>query len=140
MTDIVSLLNPEQQTAVQTIEGPLLIIAGAGTGKTRTLVHRLAYLAGRKGIPAEKLLAITFTARAADEMRVRVASLCSAGIDLAGLCIGTIHAFCYQILKNEGHRLNAVTDVKLVSPAEQARIIKKLVPQCIAERRTLPGL
>lgn len=134
MIDIVSSLNPDQQIAVQTIEGPLLIIAGAGTGKTRTLVHRMAYLAGRKGIPAKKLLAITFTARAADEMRARVASLCSAGIDLAGLCIGTIHAFCYQILKNEGRRLNALTDVKLVSPAEQARIIKKLVPHCIAER------
>lgn len=134
MIDIVASLNPEQQEAVQTTEGPLLIIAGAGTGKTRTLVHRMAYLTGRKGIPAEQLLAITFTTKAAEEMRARVASLCSAGIDLAGLRIGTIHAFCYQILKNDGRRLNAVTDVKLASPTEQALIIKKLVPQFVAER------
>ncbi len=129
MIDLLASLTPEQQSAVQTIDGPLLIIAGAGSGKTRTLVHRLAYLADVKGIPAEKLLAITFTTKAAEEMRSRVVSLCSAGIDLAELWIGTIHAFCYQILKNNGQRRSAVTDVKLVSLAEQALILKSLVPQ-----------
>ena len=129
MIDLLSSLNPSQRLAAHTIDGPLLIIAGAGTGKTQTLVHRLAYLAAAANIPAEKLLAITFTTKAANEMRERVFGLCRTGIDLSGLFVGTIHSLCYQILKNEGRAHNAAPDFELLSPADQALILKNLVPE-----------
>ena len=129
MIDLLSSLNPSQRLAVQTIDGPLLIIAGAGTGKTQTLVHRLAFLVSVHDIPAEKLLAITFTTKAANEMRERVFGLCRTGIDLSGLFVGTIHSLCYQILKNEGRAHNAAPDFELLSPADQALILKNLVPE-----------
>jgi DNA helicase-2/ATP-dependent DNA helicase PcrA len=129
MIDLLSSLNPSQRLAVQTIDGPLLIIAGAGTGKTQTLFHRLAFLSSIHGIPAEKLLAITFTTKAANEMRERVFSLCRTGIDLSGLFVGTIHSLCYQILKNEGRAHNAAPDFALLSPADQALILKNLMPE-----------
>ncbi len=129
MTSLLSSLNQSQRTAVQTIEGPLLIIAGAGTGKTRTLVHRLAYLVAEKEIPPEKLLAITFTTRAAEEMRERVGGLCQEGIDLSSLWVGTIHALCYQILKNEGCAVRFVPDFEIISPTDQAGIIRILAKQ-----------
>ena len=129
MIDLLASLNESQRVAVQTIDGPLLIIAGAGTGKTQTLVYRLAYLASVQAIPAHKLLAITFTTKAADEMRGRMSGLCRIGIDLSGLFVGTIHSLCYQILKNEGRALNAVPDFELVSIADQALILKNLASQ-----------
>ena len=129
MIDLLSSLNPSQRLAAQTIDGPLLIIAGAGTGKTQTLVHRLAYLVAEADIHAEKLLAITFTTKAANEMRERVSGLCRKGINLSGLFVGTIHSLCYQILKNEGRALNADPDFEIISPADQALILKNLVPE-----------
>jgi DNA helicase-2/ATP-dependent DNA helicase PcrA len=129
MIDLLSSLNPSQRLAAQTTDGPLLIIAGAGTGKTQTLVHRLAFLVSIHGIPAEKLLAITFTTKAAHEMRDRVFGLCRTGIDLSGLFVGTIHSLCYQILQNEVRALNAAPDFELLSPADQALILKNLVPE-----------
>ena len=102
--DVLSGLNPAQKTAVETLSGPLLILAGAGSGKTKTLTHRIANLI-QHGVPERNILAVTFTNKAAGEMRQRLWKLLGNDDGDAPRSfmpyMGTFHGICVQILRRE---------------------------------------
>jgi DNA helicase-2/ATP-dependent DNA helicase PcrA len=129
MSGILSALNQRQLLAATAVDGPILVIAGPGTGKTRTLIHRLVYLVSEARVPGENLLAITFTTKAADEMRERVKVLCHMGFDLSSIWIGTIHSLCYEILKHEGGILKLPENFEIISPSDRACIILSLAKE-----------
>ncbi|HEY0350023.1 MAG TPA: UvrD-helicase domain-containing protein, partial [Pyrinomonadaceae bacterium] len=107
MTDFLSQLNPQQREAVTTGDGPLLILAGAGSGKTRVIAHRIAYLIAERGMWPRNILAVTFTNKAAEEMRKRVTRLIE-GLEIGSApLIATFHGLCVRILRRDIETLNA---------------------------------
>jgi DNA helicase-2/ATP-dependent DNA helicase PcrA len=104
--DFLSSLNPEQQIAVQHTEGPLLILAGAGSGKTRVIAHRIAYLIAEKGVAPWNILAVTFTNKAAEEMRLRVQRLLREQELSSAPPVSTFHSLCVRILRQDIEKLN----------------------------------
>lgn len=96
-------LNPEQREAVSYSSGPLLVLAGAGSGKTRVIAHRIAHLVREEGVSPHEILAITFTRKAAAEMRRRVETL--LGSRIMGAWIGTFHSVCARILRENASKL-----------------------------------
>ena len=126
MNDFLQELNSSQRVAVSTVDGPVLIIAGAGTGKTRTIVYRLAYLVEQADIAPHNLLALTFTVKAAEEMRAQAQALCSAGIDLGAVTVGTFHSLCFDILKQYGDSIGLPDEFSIISPPEQQNLIAEL--------------
>jgi DNA helicase-2/ATP-dependent DNA helicase PcrA len=103
--DFLSSLNPEQRIAVQQTEGPLLILAGAGSGKTRVIAHRIAYLIAEKGVAPWNILAVTFTNKAAQEMRQRVQRLLRDQQLSSAPLVSTFHSLCVRILRQDIEKL-----------------------------------
>src|SRR5271154_257568 len=102
--DFLQGLNPQQQAAVSHVEGPLLLLAGAGSGKTRVITHRIAHLVEAHHVPGPGILAVTFTNKASQEMRERVQNLLGLG-SREGPVVSTFHSFCVRLLRRDGARL-----------------------------------
>jgi DNA helicase-2/ATP-dependent DNA helicase PcrA len=120
-------LNPAQREAVLHTEGPLLVIAGAGSGKTRVLTHRVAHLISALGIKPNEILAITFTNKAAGEMRDRLATM--LGPVARAIWILTFHAACGRILRSEAERLGYKSNFTIYDSADQVRLVKQVLEE-----------
>lgn len=120
-------LNPSQQQAVQHTDGPLLILAGAGSGKTRVITYRIAYLMRVHAVPAEWILAVTFTNKAAEEMRQRVQVL--LGVSASSVWVSTFHAACARILRREAAAARLSPQFVIYDTTDQLTLIK----QCLKE-------
>lgn len=120
-------LNPQQQKAVQTTNGALLLMAGAGSGKTRVLTHRIAYLLGEKGVAPWNVLAITFTNKAAREMRERIDKL--VGPEAEDIWISTFHSMCVRILRRDIDRIGINRNFTILDAGDQLTVVKKIMKE-----------
>ncbi len=120
-------LNEAQREAVTTTEGPLLVIAGAGSGKTRVLTYRVAYLLGEIGVQPNEILAITFTNKAAAEMRSRIEA--AVGPRARAIWILTFHAACGRILRREAERLGYRSNFTIYDQADQLRLVRSCLEE-----------
>ncbi|WP_346988050.1 DNA helicase PcrA [Bacillus velezensis] len=124
---LLSGLNPVQQEAVKTTDGPLLLMAGAGSGKTRVLTHRIAYLMAEKHVAPWNILAITFTNKAAREMKERVESILGPGAD--EIWISTFHSMCVRILRRDIDRIGINRNFSILDTADQLSVIKGILKE-----------
>ncbi len=131
----LSKLNDKQQEAVRTTEGPLLILAGAGSGKTSTMTHRIAYLIEEKGVDPYSILAVTFTNKAANEMRERVEALCSG---TRGMWIMTFHAMCLRILRNDAEAIGFDRNFVIYDTTDQKTVIKNIIKEKNLDSKEYP--
>ncbi len=122
---IVKRLNPEQARAVTTTTGPLLILAGAGSGKTRVLAHRIAYLVGVENVKPWQILAVTFTNKAAAEMRERILAL--VGDEGSKVAMGTFHALCARVLRRDGAAIGIDRRFAIYDTDDQTGIVKAVL-------------
>src|SRR6266446_8267542 len=116
-------LHPEQREAVLHIKGPLLILAGAGSGKTRVITSRVAYLVGDGHARPEEVLAVTFTNKAAEEMRARVSTL--LGSDCSRMWVSTFHALCARLLRREAPAIGLSRDFVIYDSSDQLTVVKQ---------------
>ncbi len=132
-------LNPQQREAVEAAEGPLLILAGAGSGKTRVITYRIAHLIENLGVEPDAILAVTFTNKAAAEMAERVERL-AGGRSLARPLISTFHSFCVRVLRRDIEALNAGyrRDFAIYDEDDQAATVKAVMKQLGLDTKQLP--
>src|SRR5256712_13719934 len=125
--NVTLALNPQQDAAVRHPGGPLLVLAGAGSGKTRVLTARIAHLIRERGVAPSRIFAVTFTNKAAGEMRARVAAL--LGADPRGLWIGTFHALSARLLRREAALLGFGSNFTIYDQDDSESFIKRLLEQ-----------
>jgi DNA helicase II / ATP-dependent DNA helicase PcrA len=125
--DILAKLNPAQKEAVESIEGPVLILAGPGSGKTRVITHRVAYLINVCGIKASHIMAVTFTNKAAREMEERLKALVGSSVE--NLTLGTFHAICARILRRDGKALGIEPAFIIYDDEDQVNLIKRALQE-----------
>ena len=125
--DLLSSLNPEQQEAVVQTDGALLILAGAGSGKTRVIAHRIAHLVSSDICPPDRILAVTFTNKAAEEMRTRVETL--LGTDCRQMWLSTFHALCARLLRREAPHIGLSRDFVIYDSTDQLTVVKQAMRQ-----------
>ena len=125
--EIVTNLNPEQARAVTTTDGPLLILAGAGSGKTRVVAHRIAYLIGVKAVQPRRILAVTFTNRAAGELRERIIAL--VGEQGKEVEAGTFHALCARVLRRDGDAIGLDRRFVIYDTDDQQQLMKRILAE-----------
>jgi len=141
--DFLSGLNPQQREAAETTEGPVLILAGAGSGKTRVITHRIAHLITAKHVPPSAILAVTFTNKAAEEMRSRVSSLLE-GIPVTGTpLLSTFHSFCVRLLRRDGDGLASIRPgftrtFSIYDDEDQLAIIKAAYRRMGLDEKAMP--
>ena len=124
-SDYLSRLNPEQRAAVETVDGPLLVLAGAGTGKTRVLTTRFAHILLTKRAFPNQVLAVTFTNKAAREMRERVGAI--LGQPAEGLWLGTFHALCARMLRRHAEHVGLSSNFSILDTDDQIRLLKQVM-------------
>ena len=125
ISSYLSRLNPEQRAAVERVDGPLLVLAGAGTGKTRVLTTRFAHiLLTRRAFPSQ-VLAVTFTNKAAREMRERVGHI--LGHPAEGLWLGTFHALCARMLRRHAGLVGLTSGFTILDADDQLRLLKQVM-------------
>ena len=125
--NILTALNPRQREAVETISGPVLIVAGPGSGKTRVITHRIAYLVDRCGVQPYRIAALTFTNKAAREMRERAATLMRTSGDQ--VTISTFHSFCARVLRRHGELLGLDKDYTIYDQSDQLSLVKRAMEE-----------
>lgn len=126
--NLLNGMNKEQERAVKTTEGPLLIMAGAGSGKTRVLTHRMAYLIVEKEVYPSKILAITFTNKAAREMRERINGILGEGTG-ESMWVSTFHSMCVRILRRDIDRIGYSKNFSILDTADQLTVIKGILKE-----------
>ena len=135
-TDVLQELNPAQRDAVEAIEGPVLVVAGPGSGKTRVLTYRVAYLVKVCSVEPWRIMAVTFTNKAAREMRGRLDSL--VGDELRRLTVGTFHAFCLDFLRRRAKTLGRNDTMVVLDETDRlslvAEALQRLDPKSEAGR------
>src|SRR6202161_1341620 len=125
MTDYLARLNEEQRAAVETVDGPLLVLAGAGTGKTRVLTTRFSHILLPARAAPGQVLAVTFTNKAAREMRERVGAL--LGRPAEGLWLGTFHALCARMLRRHAEHVGLSSNFSILDTDDQMRLLKQVM-------------
>ena len=125
MINLLKSLNPVQREAVQHTEGPLLILSGAGSGKTRVITHRIAYLIRHHSVSPFSILAVTFTNKAAGEMKTRLESL--IGRDIKPLWVSTFHSTCARILRRDIENLGYDRSFTIYDTTDQLTVVREIL-------------
>ncbi len=141
LEDLLVGLNPEQRRAVETTDGPLLIQAGAGSGKTKTLTHRIAYIIASQKATPFNILAVTFTNKAAKEMRVRVADLLGQNADHRGFMpyMGTFHSICVRLLRLDGEHIGISRSFVIFDESDRQAAIKQASRALHIDEKSFPA-